>query len=54
MKKGPLQAKNPYLKVTGENEVLFFSDDIGLFMSSEFMPKQKDNIVVNRPILNIT
>jgi len=23
-------------------------------MSSDFMPKQKDNIFVNRPILNIT
>lgn len=54
VKKGPLQAKNPFLKVTGENEILYFSDEIGLFMTPEFMPKQKDNIVVNRPIINIT
>jgi hypothetical protein len=53
VKKGPLQAKSPFLKVTGENEVLYFSDEIGIFMTPEFMPKQKDNIFVNRPIVNI-
>lgn len=29
-------------------------DDIGLFMDPEFTPRQKDNVFVNKPILNIT
>jgi hypothetical protein len=30
------------------------SDDIGLLMDAEFMPKPKDNVVVNRPVQQIS
>jgi hypothetical protein len=53
--KGPIQPKFPYFKVTGSSEVVFFMDDVGLFMDPQFMPKQKDNItlVYNKPVLDI-
>lgn len=53
--KGPIQPKFPYFKVTGGSEVVFFMDDVGLFMDPQFMPKQKDNItlVYNKPVLDI-
>lgn len=44
--KGPLQSKNPFFKVTGPNQWVFFMDDIGLFMDSQFQPIQKDNITL--------
>ena len=47
-------AKHPFLKVTNQNEILFFSDDIGLFMDVDNHPKQKDNVAVPKPISNIT
>ena len=54
MVKGPLQSKVPYFKVTGPNEVVFFMDQIGLFMDGQFHPIQKDNITLttNKPILS--
>jgi hypothetical protein len=53
MVKGPLQSKSPYFKVTGPNEVVFFMDQIGLFMDCQFHPIQKDNVTLttNRPII---
>jgi hypothetical protein len=56
MAKGPLQSKFPFFKVTGPNEIVFFMDNIGLFMDGQFHPIQKDNItlMVNRPILSAT
>ena len=53
--KGPIQAKFPYFKVTGANEIVFFMDDVGLFMDATFIPKQKDNITLtfNKPVLDI-
>ena len=55
MAKGPLSSKSPFFKVNGPNEIIFFMDNIGLFMDSQFRPIQKDNITLttNRPILNI-
>lgn len=54
--KGTFQSKNPFFKVTGPNEVVFFMDDIGLFMDPQFNPKQKDNITLNisKPIVDIS
>ena len=53
--KGPLQTRNPFFKITGPNEIVFFMDDIGLFMDSQFTPIQKDNITLasSRPLINI-
>ena len=55
MAKGPLQSKSPFFKVTGPNEVVFFMDNIGLFMDGSFLPIQKDNITLltNRPIISV-
>lgn len=33
LKKGPLQAKFPFVKVVGPSEILCMSDDIGLLMN---------------------
>jgi hypothetical protein len=55
MAKGPLQTKNPFFKITGSNEIVFFMDDIGLFMDSQFMPIQKDNITLTttKPLISL-
>ena len=55
MAKGPLQSRSPFFRVTGPNEVVFFMDNIGLFMDSTFHPIQKDNITLttNKPIVNV-
>lgn len=47
MAKFPLQTKIPFFKITGPNEIVFFMDDIGLFMDAQFQPIQKDNIPLN-------
>ena len=55
MAKGPLQTRNPFFKITGQNDIVFFMDDVGLFMDPQFMPLQRDNITLNtqKPLINL-
>ena len=54
MMKGPMMSKTPFFKVTGPNEIVFFMDNIGLFMSGQFHPITKDNVTLTtvKPIIN--
>lgn len=49
-----MMSKTPFFKVTGPNEIVFFMDNIGLFMSGQFHPITKDNVTLTtvKPIIN--
>lgn len=47
--RGPFQSKYPFFKVMGPTEIVFFMDDVGIFMDAGFMPKQKGNISLTFP-----
>lgn len=49
LSRAPFQSKYPFFKFTGPNEIVFFMDDVGIFMDSSFMPKQKGNITLTFP-----